>query len=277
MQWRAFVRADIPAAQRLSLEAGWPHRVEDWEFVLSLGFGLAVEDSLGLAACLLAFRHGSRHASVGMVLVARRLQRQGIGRRLGERAIAELGGREILLNSTAEGERLYRQLGFRRYGTVAQHQGSGAHLAPVAPGRGERLRPIGQSDATRLCRLASRAAGYHRDEVMNRLQQVSEGVALDRGGSMLGFALVRRFGRGHVIGPVVAPDAQRARVLIAHWIAHRPRAFVRIDVPVWARLGPWLQSAGLPEVERVTSMALGDAPKPLGRVRAFALVNQALG
>lgn len=277
MKWRPFVRADVPAAQRLSLEAGWPHRVEDWEFVLSLGSGWAVDDSLGLAACLLIWRHGSRHASLGMVLVARRLQRRGVGRMLGDLAVVELAGRNVLLNSTAEGERLYRQLGFRRYGTVAQHQGPDARLAPVAPPRGERLRPLGQRDAAQLRSLTARAAGYHRDEVMDSLLKVSEGVALDRDGSMLGFALVRRFGRGHVIGPVVAPDAQRAKVLIAHWIAHRPRSFLRVDVPARARLGPWLTSAGLPEVDRVASMALGEAPKARGRARVFALVNQALG
>lgn len=277
MQPRPFERADIPDALRLSREAGWPHRAEDWEFALSLGSGWAVEDAEGLAATLLIWRHGPRHASMGMVLVAGRVQRRGIGRALGDLAVFNLAGRTILLNATGPGEGLYRQLGFRRQATIVQHQGAEARLAPLAPAKGERLRPLGRSDAARLRALASRASGYTRDAVVDRLLEVSEGVALDRGGTMLGFALVRRFGRGHVIGPVVAPDAKRAKVLIAHWISHRPRAFVRIDVPLATRLGLWLASAGLPEVERVTNMVSGEAPKPRGSARVFALVNQALG
>ena len=277
MQPRPFVRADIPAAQRLSREAGWPHRAEDWDFALCLGAGWAVDDAEGLAATLLVWRHGLRHSSMGMVLVASRCRRRGIGRVLGDLALVELAGRGILLNATAEGERLYRQLGFQRYATIVQHQGADARLAPLAPAKGERLRPLGRSDAARLRALASRAAGYPRDAVVVRLLEVSQGVVLDRGGAMLGFALVRRFGRGHVIGPVVAPDAKRAKVLIAHWIAHRPRAFVRVDVPAAARLGPWLASAGLPEAERVASMVRGALPRPRGDARVFALASQALG
>lgn len=277
MRPRPFVRADIPAAQRLSHQAGWPHRTEDWDLALSLGAGWAVEDAEGLAATLLVWRHGPRHASMGMVLVAHRVQRRGIGRVLGDLALLELPGRSILLNATAQGEGLYRQLAFRRHATIVQHQGGDARLAALAPAKGERLRPLGRSDAARIRALASRASGYPRDVVIDRLLEVSEGVALDRGGTMLGFALVRRFGRGHVIGPVVAPDAKRAKVLIAHWIAHRPRAFLRIDVPVAARLGPWLESAGLLEADRVASMVRGVLPRPRGGARLFALASQALG
>src|SRR6185295_14475497 len=38
-KYRKFARGDVAAAHRLSAEAGWPHRVEDWQFVQQLGSG----------------------------------------------------------------------------------------------------------------------------------------------------------------------------------------------------------------------------------------------
>ncbi|MDP1304484.1 histone acetyltransferase, partial [Klebsiella pneumoniae] len=76
-----------------------------------------------------------------------------------------------------------------------------------------------------------------RSKLLLALLEISEGVALDRDGEMLGFALVRRFGHGRVIGPVVAPDAERAKGLIAHWINTYSDSFIRIDV---------FESSGLP-------------------------------
>ena len=54
-------------------------------------------------------------------------------------------------------------------------------------------------------------------------------VVLDHDGSAAcGFALLRRFGRGHVIGPVVAHDADGAKALIAHLSGLNAGRFTRI-------------------------------------------------
>jgi hypothetical protein len=99
---------------------------------------------------------------------------------------------------------------------------------------------------------------------------------LDRGGVASGFAMLRRFGRGQLVGPVVAPDPEAARLLIAHWLGQRQGEFIRVDVTADSGLSPWLAGLGLCQVDEVVRMARGGAPVPAA-VRSFALVNQALG
>ena len=37
VKYRKLGRKDLAAAHKLSLDVGWPHRLEDWEFVQRLG------------------------------------------------------------------------------------------------------------------------------------------------------------------------------------------------------------------------------------------------
>ena len=277
IKYRKFMPADLEAAHRLSLSVKWPHRREDWAFVLGLGSGYVAEDGGRVVGTILYWKHGERHASLGMVIVDPESQGKGIGRELMSLALADLEGRVVLLNATPAGEPLYERLGFRATGIVHQHQGLAHAGTLVAPARGERLRPMGRSDARRLAALATRASGMSRGRMLTKLLDVAEGIVLDRGGEVIGFALLRRFGRGQAIGPVVAPDAKRARLLIAHWAAMNPRKFLRIDVHASDGLGAWLGRAGLKKVDTVISMSKGAPPAKDAAVRDFALVSQALG
>lgn len=274
---RPLAASDLPAAQALSAAVGWPHRVEDWRFVHGLGFGVALEARGELLGTAMAWRHGTDAASLGMVVVAPERQGRGLGRRLLAAALEPLGPRRVLLHATEAGLPLYRGLGFRACGTVRQHQGASFSMGLVALRPGERIRPVGRSDAPALSALDADATGVQRGPAIAALLGVSEGVVLDRAGEAAGFALLRRFGRGHVIGPVVAPDAEGAKALIGHWLGSRSGQFLRIDVPEEAGLCEWLAGLGLSEVDRAVPMLRGEAPAPGRRARAFALINQALG
>ena len=50
---RSLVLSDLPAARALSAAQGWPHREEDWRFVLGLGEGVAAEHDGQLAGTAL--------------------------------------------------------------------------------------------------------------------------------------------------------------------------------------------------------------------------------
>ncbi len=275
--YRKFARRDIAGAHRLSLEAGWPHRLEDWEFVQKLGRGYVAENGGDLIGTVLTWAHDRRHASLGMVIVSPAHQGRGIGRGLMDLALADLGKRTVLLNATPQGRKLYESLGFHDAGQVEQHQGAVAQVRAISLPRGERLRPVGASDATELAALATSASGFSRARTMARLLEVSDSIVLARGDESLGFACFRRFGHGHAIGPVVAPDAARAQALVSHWLAMHPGRFVRIDVPCASGLGDWLDGLGLEKVDTVITMARGPRPAAGQAVRSFALLNQALG
>lgn len=276
-KYRKLGRKDLAGAHRLSLGVGWPHRLEDWKFVQRLGAGHVALEGDAVVGTVLAWKHDRRNASLGMVIVDPERQGRGIGKRLMRLALRDLTGRSVMLNATHAGQPLYEKLGFKAVDAVEQHQGIAPQLPPVALARGERLRPVVASDVAALVALARRASGISRARVIPRLLEVGRGIALTRGDEVLGFALRRRFGQGLVVGPVVAPDAARARALVSHWIAMHTGEFVRIDVTVSGGLGGWLDEVGLPNVGTVYTMVKGSPPAGEGGLHVYALVNQALG
>lgn len=275
--YRRMLESDLPAAQQLSLAVRWPHRLEDWQFVYHLGSGFVAERDGEIIGTALCWGHGNHYASLGMIIVSPEAQGKGIGRVLMESILGELGERNTLLFATPAGQPLYERLGFKAIGQVHQHQGTVVQPELVAPPAGERIRPLGINDRTKLFELAASAVGMPRATVLNELLQVAEGVVIDSYGELTGFALMRRFGHGYAIGPVVAPDAERAKALISYWVGARVDSFVRIDVHDSSHLSPWLNDLGLIQVDTVVAMVKGEAPKSAPGRQQFAIINQALG
>jgi predicted N-acetyltransferase YhbS len=276
-RYRRFRRADVAAAHQLSVAVGWPHRPDDWKFVQRLGAGHVALDAGAVVGTILTWKHDRRNASLGMVIVEPGHQGRGIGKRLMRLALRDVAGRAVMLTATPAGQPLYEKLGFKPVDTIEQHQGNAPRLPVVSLARGERLRPVGASDVATLVALATHAAGMSRARLLRRLLEVGEGIVLARGDEIAGFAVFRRFGRGYVIGPVVAPDIERARALIGHWVAMHPGKFLRVDIHASTGLGPWLDAIGLPKVDTGVAMVKGKVPRRDQELRTFALVNQALG
>jgi predicted N-acetyltransferase YhbS len=277
LRLRALTSADLATAHALSRAVHWPHRLDDWRLAMSLGRGHVAEldgEAIGTALC---WRFGRAQAALGMVIVDPRFQGCGIGRSLMRAALKGLGNRSVLLRATGEGRRLYEQLGFVALEDVSQHQGKASGGEVVGLAKGERLRPTGRRDGAGLAALDARASGIARHNMLAALLGTGSGVVLDRDGEAIGFALLRRSGRGYVIGPVIAPDSHGAKALIAHWIGRHAGAFVRIDVPAACGLGDWLAGFGLQAVDTVSEMVRGHPPRNGTTVRRFALANQAFG
>ena len=268
---------DLTAGHALSSEQKWPHRIEDWDMLLNLGFGYVAERDGEVVGTAMAWTYGTDAATLGMVIVSPAAQGMGLGRQLMERVMADLGDRTILLNATDEGTPLYRKLGFVPAGPVFQHQGA-AFAVPVAeliPD--ERVRPLGAKDMPTLHALARRATGMDRTALLDALAPGAQGVVLTRGNEPVGFALFRRFGRGYVVGPTVAPDTGGAKALISHWLGSNSGMFCRLDIPEESGLGGWLDELGLPCVGRVMRMVRGPTPQTDPAVQTFSLTTQALG
>ena len=116
-----------------------------------------------------------------------------------------------------------------------------------------------------------------RKLLIDALCEIADVRLLERGGAVLGYGCVRPWGRGVVIGPVVAPDIAAARALVAALAASHVDGFVRVDVPAASGLSQWLEAIGLPRVDRVVAMVRGDPPHAGGGATLFALSNQSLG
>ena len=273
-QISSLTEAHASAARGLTAAVGWGHRREDWLLALSAGQGLGAFDAnRTLRGALMWFPYGPRHASVGMLAVDPSLHRAGIGRALMDRTITEAGDRALLLISTDAGRRLYDTLGFHVIGSNAAHTGTAAAAGPsngVEPAQADDLHAVTALDAAAL--------GYPRDALMTALATAGEVAVLRAGDQVVAFALCRRFGSGHVIGPVVARNTDEARRLTAYWLARRAGDSVRIDVPAeHAELAAWLIEQGLPRGGESPIMVRGAGPVPPGPQRRYALVSQAMG
>jgi GNAT superfamily N-acetyltransferase len=274
---RALGWQDLAAAHALSTTFNWPHRLEDWAFMCGLGRGVVAERDGQVVGTALSWLYGTDRAALGMVGVARSMQGQGLGRRLTETVLDRLGERAVALYATEAGLPLYRALGFSPTGRARQHQGAAFRDGLMPLPQGDRLRPIGHSDPAILAALDLQATGMQRQAVLAALLDVATWVVLDRGGEAVGFALLRRFGHGHAIGPVVAPDAAGAKALIGHFLGSRPGQFIRLDVPEESGLSPWLEGLGLADAGPAIRMVRGRDACGAGRVSSFALISQAFG
>lgn len=268
---------DVHAASELSFEQQWPHREEDWALFLSIGEGLVAEIDGKIVGSILGWRFGDHFASIGMVIVTNAVQGRGIGRQLMEAMLRRFEGRTVMLNATVEGVPLYRKLGFEEYGTICQHQAisPGQPLVPLR--QGERVRPMGAADGEALETLYANASGIDRKLILDTFQAEGSTVVLCREHEQTGFAILRRYGRGWAIAPVVAPDVTGAKALLAHWLGTQTGSFCRIDIAENSELGAWLTEIGLPEVGRVTCMVRGTAPVPGDAATVFGIAAQALG
>lgn len=274
---RGMTAADLPAAHALTDAIRWPHRPADWEQAFRHGEGLVAERDGELVGTALRWRWGPRHATIGLVVVAPACQGRRIGHRLMTSLLEGLQRYSVLLHATADGRGLYERLGFVRTGELRQHQGAAQPSPPIALAQGWRLRPAGHSDLAALRILDAQARGMPRDALIDELfEHAPATVVLDHDEQPQGFAMLRRFGRGHAIGPVVAPDADGAKALIAHLSGLNAGRFTRIDIDFDSGLAEWLEGIGLLRVDAPTIMLRGDAPPP-AVPRQFAIVTQALG
>lgn len=262
----------LQGALVLSRQAGWPHRHEDWEMALALSNGVVALENEKVVGTTLTTRYGADCATINMVVVDEAMRGRGLGRRLMEAGLDAARGMPCRLIATQEGLPLYEKMGFREVETILQHQGfCPAVDAPVdvewaLPGHLPEIAALDQD-----------AFGADRGGLISYLKDIGRFAVIRRDGHVVGFSAVRPFGRGEVIGPVVAENAEDARKLILFQIAARRDAFLRIDTTSVAGLSSWLAERGLAHVGGGAAMQRGDQPRKPSHARTFALANQAFG
>lgn len=267
-----FAETHLDGALRLSQAVRWPHRREDWAMVAALSQGVAALDGDRVIGTALSTPMGDT-AALNMIIVADDCQGKGLGRQLMEQVIALAGPRRMTLVATPEGLPLYEKLGFVATGAIVQYQG----VAASAPDPALPMRRGGAGDLGAVAALDLAATGADRRALLGRI--IAEGALFLTAG---GFACRRDFGRGQVIGPIVAPDAATAQALVFAAAAGCAGRFLRVDTPAGAGLEPALAALGLPAVGGGTEMCRTTPASPAtparpGAPHRFALISQALG
>ncbi len=287
---------DLRHCVRLSVDRGWLPEKAKWSLLLEVSevFGIDAPDGGddgdgtdggdgALACAVVLTRYGADLASVGMMLVAARYARMGLGRALMEHLLAEAGDATVTLFATDLGKPLYDKLGFRTIRRSAAFTGSfradpfRTEPAVTADNSKMRTRPAVAADMASIIDVDKAAFGADRSRLLRRLPAFAgQLLVLETGRGVAGFAAAWQNHTSTVIGPVVAPDGAAARALIGD-LAAGTRGQVRLDLdpdrpelPAWAvRHG--LQPAGLNAV-----MAYGDRPSPGDPARLFTPISIAL-
>ena len=298
--------ADTHACWQLSQALRWPHREADWQQFISWakahGAALAVRADGQLIGCGLAWQWGHEQGSIGMVIVDNAWQRRGIGKRLFKGLLQALDGRDVMLQATAQGRPLYESLGFAAIGQARQFHGHWqppVEAAPtVSPATDERTRLLQQQDLPALLAYDQRERGLARPALLQALLAQMDAdercaVSVDEQGHLCGYGILRRFGRGWVVGPLLADGADRAVALVKRLTQERTGDFVRIDLAAHTRAFPdsqaqaqaqaqaghdrpstqgdghdadilahWLQAHGLALVDQPTTMIRLAASRP---------------
>ncbi|OZI45282.1 hypothetical protein CAL21_16375 [Bordetella genomosp. 4] len=274
--FRALRPEDLPQAWGLSQAARWPHRLEDWQFIYPLGSGVAVLDGDQLIGVAMSWDFGSC-ATLGMIIVSETYRGRSIASRLVAGLLDALSAPAALLHATPHGAGVYARHGFQPVGQISQHQGVAIDKQQETLPAGWSLRPAAHDDLDVVAELDRCASGMSRRSLVQALLDKGQGVVLQDHGEVIGFSMLRPFGRGELIGPVVAVDEKAARVLIAHWLAVCAGRFVRIDIPPEIGIANWLATAGLVRVDTGTRMAYGASVAGDGEFHTYALAAQALG
>ncbi|KRE02075.1 hypothetical protein ASE63_06775 [Bosea sp. Root381] len=274
---RAVASSDAAACEALSRAVGWPHRAADCAMAIGLGHGVVAELSGEVVAVGMWWPYGDSHATVGMIIVSPDHQGAGLGRRVMQALLAQAEGRSLMLNATVAGQPLYERLGFTAHGEVCQYHGEVLEVAAPVLANGTLLRAALPADMPVISRLDRAASGLERGALLASLLERGECVLIERDGRPVGFSILRRFGRGLVVGPVIADNDGDARALVAYWLHGRTGQFIRVDIRADASFADWLIQRGLEPAGSVIAMVRGRLPVAPGPARLYGLANQALG
>lgn len=268
-----FTPDHIAEALKLSQDARWPHRAEDWALLRGISEGFVALEGGRVVGTAFMTPFGATGGGINMVIVSETLRGRGIGRRLFAATLDAARGRRLRLTATPDGEPLYRSLGFAPYGRIFQRQGT-LGAVPDMPGAEDAI----DADDAAILALDEAAFGEDRSTLLHALKQVGRFAVIRRDGTVVAFACLRDFGRGKLIGPVVAADTQDAQRLIAYLATGQEGVFMRLDITSETGLNDWLTGMGLPQTD--DGLVMWTEPPtlpPAGAARTMSLTSQAVG
>ncbi|WP_046727582.1 GNAT family N-acetyltransferase [Streptomyces humi] len=277
---RRLTPRDLTACADLSEDRGWPREEHKWRLLLTAGQGYGVDDPGGglVAACVVTeYGPGERPdlGAIGMVLVAERHARQGIGRRLMRHVLSVMGTTPLTLYATPYGRPLYEELGFK---TTGRSEMLAGRFTPGGPDPRVATRAATAEDLSAVLRLDAEVFGTDRTPLVTRLPAFSDQlrVAVD-GGRIVGYAAAWPNMDTHVVGPLIARDTETAKSLITSLAAHSDRR-LRTDVDVrHEELLAWAKERGLASVAMNAVMTYGITELPGDWTRRFAPLTVAAG
>ncbi|MGC9536999.1 GNAT family N-acetyltransferase [Streptomyces sp. UG1] len=276
---RRLTPRDLTACADLSEDRGWPREEHKWGFLLTAGKGYGIDDPAGglVSACVVT-EYGPQErpdlGAIGMVLVAERHARRGIGRRLMRHVVDAMGTTPLTLHATPYGQPLYEELGFKVAGRAEMLRGhfTGTSAPTIT------TRAVTAEDLGAIVRLDEEVFGSDRTHIITRLPAFADQLRVaEEHGRIIGYAGAWPNMETQVVGPLIARDTETAKALIASLAAHTDRP-LRTDIDVrHEELLAWAKGHGLASVAFNSVMTYGIPELPGDWTRRFAPLTVAAG
>jgi GNAT superfamily N-acetyltransferase len=258
---------DLNSCGELALDRRWWPERDKWALLLtaSEAWGIDAPDGRGLAGSVVLTRWGSDRAAIGMMLTAERYGGRGLGRALMEHALNAAGDVPVSLYATGPGRPLYDKLGFQPVRRSVAFRGtfrarsSRREARAAAAGTPGDVRVATEADLPAILTLDRAAYGADRERMLSRYPAFADRiVVLEARQGIVGYAAAWRTECFMVIGPLIAPDDEVAKRLIADLAAHSPVP-LRLDMdPDRSEMARWVHRCGLLPTERTVFMTRGD-------------------
>jgi len=250
-------REHVPAAFKLSREAGWNQTADDWDIFIRSGTVFGVKEADGTLVATSAILPYDQFGFVAMVLVTPSRQRRGLATRLLGVALAALcdDGLVPVLDATPTGATVYGRLGFRALFDLYRWE----RMTPASRPATATIMPLtaltDMADVDSFVRLDAAVFGSQRRFLHEALLGRTETRAFMSGDGA--FVVARRGHRAMQIGPLVADsEIEAVRLLEASIAALEGPIFLDVAERC-SGIIYWLESHGFRRQRPFHRMALG--------------------
>lgn len=279
---RPMQQGDIEQAMRLKDLEGWNQTEQDWEMLLKLS-----SETCFVAVCdkevigtITAVNYSNELAWIGMMLIAEKYRRKGIGSLLLNHNMKRLQEyKTIGLDATPLGRNVYIKLGFEEEYIISRMATSSLPKQTITDS-GTFITPISSHDIQEIATLDKAVSGAVRTNLIELLSEryPEKALKLEKDGRIAGYCLGRDGVKHNHLGPVIALTTKDAKTLLSAAMSRLVGQPVVIDVPVKKRqLLQWLVSIAFREQRSLIRMFYKSNPVSESGDGLFAICGPEFG
>lgn len=282
-QFKPLLIQDIGQAIKLSDAENWNQTKKDWSLLVrnSQNICLAAFDEKKVVGTATAIKYENKVAWIGMVLVDQEYRGRGISKMLLSGLFENLKAcRSIKLDATPAGQPVYQKYGFKDEYLIHRMTTFSATVE-ILPTE-SRFSPelVSPTVIPEVVEYDKQVFGASRKQLIEFLVTNDSGNVwmIRREGQISGIVLGRKGARFHQIGPVMAYNAEDAKILILKSLEKLVGRPVVVDIPDDKReLIKWLNTIGFIEQRQFIRMYQNQNPYPGKSENQFLICGPEFG